>query len=195
MAEANMAQLAFDPERVRSAMSEQKVTQSDLAKVTGLNQSAVSNILNGSRRVKVEEAETIYSFLGIGRSPDVQQVPIIGLASAGNWREAILVRGGTMPVPPNVAGAKAFAIEVKGDSMDKIIPDGGFAIVDPDQTQLYNDKVYLIQNGEHEAQVKLYRSNPARFEPASNNELHCTYFVGQEPVRVIGRVVWQGAPL
>ena len=190
-----MAELAFDPDRVRSAMSEQKVTQFDLAKVTGLNQSAVSNILNGSRRVKVEEAETIYSFLGIRRRPDVQLVPIIGLASAGNWREAILVPGGTMPVPNNVAGERSFAIEVKGDSMDRIIPDGGFAVVDPDQVQLFNDKIYLIQNGEHDAQVKLYRSNPARFEPASSNELHGTYYVGQEPVRVIGRVVWQGAPL
>lgn len=190
-----MADSPFDRDRVRSVMAEQKVTQSDLSKVTGLNQSAISNILNGSRRVKVEEAETIYSFLGIGRSPAVQLVPIIGLTSAGNWREAILVPGGVMPVPNNVAGARAFAVEVKGDSMDKIIPDGGYAIVDPDQTQLYNDRVYLIQNGDHEAQVKLYRSNPARFEPASTNELHETCYVGQEPVKVIGRVVWQGAPL
>lgn len=79
--------------------------------------------------------------------------------------------------------------------MDKLISDGAFAIVDPDQTQLYNDKVYLIQNGEHEAQVKLYRSNPARFEPASWNEMHETFFVGELPIKVIGRVVWQGAPL
>lgn len=192
-----MAQNAFDLALVRAAMDgPPKIRQADLALVTGLNQSAISNILNGSRRVKVEEAELIYSYLGISRSPDVQMVPIIGLTSAGNWREAILAPGsGTMPVPARVAGNKAFAVEVKGDSMDKIIPDGGYAIVDPDQSQLYNDKVYLIENADHDAQVKLYRSNPARFEPASSNHLHQILYVGEDSVRVIGRVVWTGAPL
>jgi phage repressor protein C with HTH and peptisase S24 domain len=185
----------FDRDLIRQKMRELGVTQKDLAGVLGLNQSAISNILSGERQVKVEEATNIYRFLGIKETPRVQFVPVIGLTSAGNWREAIQTPGGVMPVPLNVAGKRAFAVEVKGDSMDRIIPDGGFAIVDPDQTQLYTDKVYLIQNEEHEAQVKLYRSNPARFEPASNNELHKTIFMGEHHIKVIGRVVWQGAPL
>ena len=187
----------FDLHLVRAAMEgPPRVTQAMLAKATGLNQSAISNMLGGSRGVKVQEADLIYEVLGISRTPSVQLVPVIGLTSAGNWREAILAPpGGMMPVPSKVAGNKSFAVEVKGDSMDRIIPDGGFAIVDPDQTQLYNDKVYLIENDEHDAQVKLYRSNPARFEPASSNELHQTVFIGEHIVKVIGRVVWQGAPL
>ena len=125
-------------------------------------QSAISNILNGSRRVKVEEADIIYSFLGISRSSSVQMVPVIGLACAGNWKEAILAPpGGMMPIPSNAASRRSFAVEVKGDSMDHLIPDGGFVIVDPEQTQLFSDRVYLIENEEHEAQVKRYRSNPA----------------------------------
>jgi phage repressor protein C with HTH and peptisase S24 domain len=190
-----MSDSSFDPGLVRERMRERKLSQATLATEMGLNQSAISNILKGERQVKAHEASFIYSRLGLERQPSVQLVPIIGLASAGNWKEAILQSGGVMPVPRDVAGKRAFAIEVKGDSLDKLIPDGGFAIVDPDQTQLYNDKVYLIQNGEHEAQVKLYRSNPARFEPASHNEMHQTFFVGECPMRVIGRVVWQGAPL
>jgi phage repressor protein C with HTH and peptisase S24 domain len=185
----------FDSELVRAKMKELRLTQGKLASEMGLHQSAVHNILAGQRQVKAHEASYIYKRLGIDRTPDVHLVPIIGLASAGNWREAILTSGGVMPVPRRVGGERAFAVEIKGDSMDKLIPDGGFAIVDPDETQLYNDRVYLIQNGENEAQVKLYRSNPARYEPASTNELHETLFVGEEPVRVIGRVIWQGAPL
>jgi len=191
-----MADLPFDISLVREKMREQKISQAELARHLKLNQSAVSNILNGTRQVKVQEASDIYSFIGIRREPQIDLVPIIGLSSAGNWREAILVPGGVMPVPRGVAGSRAFAVEVKGDSMDRIIPDGGFAIVDPDQSQLYNDKIYLIENVDFETQVKLYRSNPARFEPVSRDtETHRTILVGDGHIRVIGRVVWQGAPL
>jgi repressor LexA len=185
----------FDRELVRAKMKEYGLTQADLAREMGLHQSAVHNMLAGKRGVSAAEASYIYRRLNIDRTPDVHMVPIIGLTSAGNWREAILRSGGVMPVPKRVASDRAFAVEVVGDSMDRIIPDGGYAVVDPDQTQLYNDKVYLIANEEHDAQVKLYRSNPARFEPASNNELHQTLIVGEQNIKVIGRVVWQGAPL
>lgn len=192
-----MADSPFDPELVRAKMKEAGVSQTRLAEEMGLPQSAVSNMLKGPhmRQVKAHEASYIYQRLGLDRQSDVHIVPIIGLSSAGNWREAILASGGVMPVPRGVAGARAFAVEIKGDSMDRIIPDGAHVVVDPELTQLYNDKVYLIENGEHETQVKLYRSNPARFEPSSTNDMHPTLMVGETHIRVIGRVVWQGARL
>jgi phage repressor protein C with HTH and peptisase S24 domain len=171
------------------------VSQTALAREMKLNQSAISNILKGERQVKAHEASHIYKRLGIEAQPSVQLVPVIGLTSAGNWREAIQHAGGVMPVPRGIAGPRSFAIEVKGDSMDKIIPDGGFAIVDPDETHLQSERVYLIENDDGEAQVKMYRSKPARFEPCSTNELHKELVVGETAIRVIGRVVWQGAPL
>lgn len=122
-------------------------------------------------------------------------VPVIGISSAGNWREAIELPTRKMPMPADRGGANCFALEAVGDSMDRMISDGATVVVDPDQTQLYNDKVYLIENGEHETQIKLYRSNPARFEPASSNESHKPIMMGEEPIRVIGRIVWQGSPL
>ena len=185
----------FDRDLVRAKMKELKVTQKNMADRLGLNQSAVSNILNGARQVKVHEASLIYKTLGLSRTPDIQMVPVIGLTSAGNWREAIQNPGGTVPMPSNRASPRAFAVEVKGDSMDQLVQEGEFVVCDPDQTQLYNDKIYLIENEEHDTQVKLYRANPARFEPMSSNDTHRTLYVGADPVRVIGRVVWRGGPL
>lgn len=186
---------AFDRDLVRDRMKELGLTQTKLADELGLHQSAVHNVLAGSRQVKAHEASYIYRRLGIDRQPDVHLVPIIGLTSAGNWREAVLNAGGVMPVPKRVAGDRSFAVEVLGDSMNRLIGEGGFVVVDPDQTQLYSDKVYLIENEDHESQIKLYRSNPARFEPASFNDQHQTFYVGEHQVRVIGRIVWQGSPL
>lgn len=185
----------FDRERVKERMRELRVTQTKLAEEMGLPQSAVSNLLNGIRQAKVHEASFIYKRLGIETERAVAFVPVIGISSAGNWREAVLLPKRQMPIPASIAGERAFAVELQGDSMDELIEEGSFVVVDPDMTQLYNDRVYLIENEDHDTQVKLYRSNPARFEPASKNDTHQPIFMGEHQIRIIGRVVWKGQPL
>lgn len=185
----------FDLAAVRQQMLAKGITQSDLAKAMSLNQSAVSNLLRGARQVKVHEAHFIEKYLDLEHKAPVAFVPIIGITNAGNWREAIHLPGRNVPVPPGVSGQNSFAVECSGDSMDLLINEGAFVVVDPDKTQLYSDKVYLIENENHETMIKLYRSNPARFEPASRNIEHQPIFIGEGRVRVIGRIVWQGSPL
>lgn len=181
---------AFDAELVLETMRERKVTQTDMAKVMQLpSQSAFSNIVKGKRRVTAEEAKRAYDFLGIQRAPTIQWVPIIGIASAGNWREAIQLPLGSLPVRPGSVSSDAFAVEVSGDSMDKLIPEGGHIIVDPRQKELRDGKVYLIQNPDGEATVKAYYRAPARFEPVSNNSDHKGWFVSECDFIVLGRVV------
>lgn len=194
---AAMAGFVFDIDRVRSEMSRQRVKQEDLRRAVGLtSQSAISNILNGKRQVKVDEATAIYKALDIpmveGERPAA--VPIIGLANAGSWREAIQMPVGWMSVPPRVAGPKAFGIEVVGDSMNLLIEDGGYIVVDPARKELEAGKCYLIQNREYEVTVKVYCRNPARFEPMSDNPDHGT-IMADDVDAILGRVVWKGAPV
>jgi SOS-response transcriptional repressor LexA len=186
---------AFDKEAVRKAMEDQGVKQSELAAYMGWpSNSYVSKILSGERQVKADEASKIYARLKLvaGATEPIKTVPIIGLSSAGAWREAIGVPIGTMSIPAAIGSKDAFAIEVKGDSMDLLIEDGGYVLVDPAQTQLYDGKVYLIQNDEFETTVKRYRSNPARFCPMSSNPEHQEFPVGQGQFHVVGRVIWKG---
>lgn len=195
MGPEGLSESPFDREAVRQAMRHQGVTQHKLAEQLGLPQSAVSNILNGTRQVKVGEASLIYKILGLHRQPNVQLIPVIGLTNAGNWREAIRHPDGEVPMPSGIASSRAFAVEIKGDSMDLLVQEGEYVVCDPELTQLYDGKVYLIENAEFETQIKLYRPNPARFEPQSSNEEHQPLFIGQEPLKVIGRIVWRGGPL
>lgn len=184
-------------DRMREAMTAAGYTQVQLATLLGINQSAVSNIFKGKRHLKLNEAEIIGKFLGLASSqPEIkiQFVPIIGMSSAGNWREAIHLPSGQMPIPPNIASKDAFAVEVRGDSMDLLIPDGGYVVVDPAKTELFNGKSYLLQNDEGETTVKAYRSDPARFEPMSTNPEHTPIVIGEQRFKVLGRVVWRGAP-
>lgn len=189
---------AFDIEAVRQAMVDRRVTQTDLAKIASLpSQSAMSNILKGKRKVTADEAAIIYRFLGIAGPKPVataHHVPIIGFGSASSWREAVQMPIGSMTIPPRKAGPKAFAIEIQGDSLDKVVDDGGYVVIDPEQKELRPGKLYLIQNGEHETTVKCYEREPARFVPMSNNPLHKPIPADEVDV-IIGRVCWQGGPL
>lgn len=184
-------------EWMRERLAVTGISQTALAKAVGLPaQSAVSNILNGSRRVKLDERVKIEKALG-GEEISAEQspivwVPVIGLASAGAWREAVEIPSYSMPMRRKPHCNMAFAVEVRGDSMDKILPEGGWAVVDPDQRTLYEGKVYLIGNHEFEATIKRYHNNPARFEPVSHNPMHSTIMMGEHQITVIGRIVSYG---
>lgn len=190
----DMASPAFDKALVRETMKKQKVSQVALAEVLGIPQSGMSDLLGGRRQVKVQEADTIYRFLGLSFTDGagVVSVPVIGQAAAGHWREAIEDPIARLVMPKGIAGAKAFGIQIAGDSMDVLIEDGGWVVVDPDDRELVNEKVYLLRNEDFEVTVKQYRTNPPRFEPVSSNPDHKAFLISEHDVLVVGRVVWKG---
>lgn len=124
---------------------------------------------------------------------EVIEVPVLGLAPAGNWGEAIQTPEYTMKMAKPSAGRKIdFAVEIYGDSMDKLLPEGGWAAIDTSQRTLFDGRVYLVGNAEGDVTVKRYRENPARFEPVSHNSEHQVLFAGEQRITVIGRVVSYG---
>jgi len=180
-------------ETIREQARRQKVSQTELARVAGMpSQSAMSNVFKGKRRLTIQEADVLKRFLNIEDTPSVQWVPLIGLASAGNWNEAVLMSSGEVSIPLRKAGKRAFAVEIVGDSMNKLLPEGGWAVIDPDQSDLYSGRVYLVQNGDDDVTIKRYASDPARLEPVSDNEMHKPISLTGLPYRVIGRVVAYG---
>lgn len=212
---------AFDAMLVRQAMKARAISQAQLAKALDFaSQSAVSALLAGKRRVTVDEAAAIYALLGLHTAdraapfpgpepasarlresgpvdsvPDYCVVPVIGIAGAGRWREAIEVPLGHMPVPGRLSGRSVFGIVVNGDSMDMLIEDGGLILVDASQKELVPGGVFLIANSRGEATVKRYRRDPARFEPCSSNAAHHPFLVSDDDFSVLGKVVWKSAPV
>jgi phage repressor protein C with HTH and peptisase S24 domain len=186
----------FDRALVRARMKELKVSQTSLAGEMGLNQSAVSNLLKdpgqkNARGVKVHEASFIYKRLSLKREPDVTFVPIVGLAAASRWNEAVRESGRSLPIPKGLSGPRSFAVQVRGDSVENRITNGEFAVVDPDEQHLFDDVPYLIENEDRETQIKVYRANPARFEPDSDGDEYPTVYLHETKVNVIGRVMWK----
>ena len=92
-------------------------------------------------------------------------------------------------VPSIYGGPSSFALSPDGDSMDLMLPNGGYAIVDPDDTELKNGRSYVVMNGESEAMAKVYRADPPRLEPCSSNPGHQAIAIGATPFTVVGRIV------
>jgi SOS-response transcriptional repressor LexA len=82
-----------------------------------------------------------------------------------------------------------FALEVQGDSMDRISPPESIILVNRADKRLVNNACYVIQDGEGGATYKRYRQNPIRFEPVSTNPNHDSLFPDRDNTPTIfGRV-------
>lgn len=212
---AHMTRKTFPIEAVRRSitrlMDENDDKAKPLAETLGFGETAIRDIfLDKAKSVGGSKLAAIAAHYGVtveeilmgvattkGASPVIEGhlvrwVPLIGLASAGAWREAISFSMGEVSVRADKAGRKAFAVEICGDSMDKILPEGGWAVVDPDMTSLYDEKVYLVMNADYDATLKRYRSNPARLEPVSHNPTYETIMIEPGTISVVGRVVAYG---
>ena len=149
--------LGFTSQSAVSALlaGKRRVTVDEAAAIyalLGLDQAAqaVSDIARptepASARLRDSGANQDIPDYGPDYGPDYRVVPVIGIAGAGRWREAVEMPLGHMPVPGRLSGRGVFGIEVNGDSMDLLIEDGGLILVDAGQKELAAGGVYLIAN-------------------------------------------------
>lgn len=176
-------------------LDSKRTTGAGIAKLLGIPPSRITEIKKGVRRIQQNEMPILAEFFGMGAveasetETNVVWVPVIGIAAAGAWREAIEVPMFLVPRIVKPGCNQAFAVQVDGDSMDQILPERSYAVIDPDQKELLNNRVYLIQNGGGETTIKRFRTEPARFEPVSTNPAHNIIHIGEHEISVLGRVV------
>lgn len=130
-----------DVEWIRIGLQEEGKTQSGLAKVLGRSPSAVTAMLKGERIVKDFEIPIIREYLGYGAAPpdDIHQdhadegVEVVGIAGAGTDGSILYahMQGslGRAPSPRNRA-KETVAVEVRGNSMAGIVPNGWYIYYD-----------------------------------------------------------------
>jgi repressor LexA len=171
-------------------MEEHGETQAGMARVLGLTRDKMSKVMNGKRRLTVEEATKLSRYFGTNSALDELTVmlPIIGLVRAGSWREAVEHPRGYMPSPDKNLSKDAFVVIVEGNSMDLVAQEGEAIIVEPAERELLPGRYYIIMNGDGETTFKRYMENPSRFEPCSSDETHKPITIGDHPFTVVGRV-------
>lgn len=177
-------------EELRRWISSGKVRQKEVADELGIAPARVSEMLKGTRKVQQREMPILTHYLGMNDGPDpsVRLISRIGMVPAGSLREALADATGTLEVPAGLPRG-VFALEVDGESMNKIAPLGCDVIVDPNDKQLFSGDLYVLSNESGEFTFKRFLQDPARLVPLSNDPSHKDIAIGADPINIIGRVV------
>lgn len=97
---------------------------------------------------------------------------------------------------------KAFFLEVDGESMNRVLPNGSLVLVDPTLREpIVNDSVYAVCVNGYDATVKRVRRLenglelvPDSADPTFHPMVYDAAVEGTETITVIGRVVWYTVP-
>lgn len=196
------------------------LSQEQFAEAIGTSQTTISAWENrqNPRRSNIEQLlarfpqytlEDVYGdetgfakTLGRSTPTRVPCAPLFGSIAAGAPIEMIPVTE-YVEIPASLLARypHAFYLRVNGESMNRILPNGSFALIDPAQKELIDGQLYALRINNSEATIKRVRvtlttvtlvpeSFDRHFEPANFDRVSA-----HESTESIGRVVWFCAPL
>ena len=187
------------PDRIKKRRADLRLTQTQLAKRTGVSQKAIAKWEAGrtkTRPARLKElAEALECtedwLLGGDDKPSAPDgVGLISWVQAGNLAEvydAYQPGDAEMWVDYPARHSKMIALRVKGTSMNRVSPENSIIIIDLLDREMTSNRLYVVKIGD-EATYKRYRSSPPRLEPDSTDP-HDTIFLNGENILPVGRVV------
>ncbi|MFM5344583.1 helix-turn-helix domain-containing protein [Aeromonas veronii] len=129
--------------------------------------------------------------------PDIHRIPVISYVQAGVWtapNEISECDGNVAYITTDLElGERAFAIVIKGNSMEPEFTEGDLVLIDPDEP-LHPGDFVVAKNGE-EATFKKYRPRGYSedgneiFELAPLNDDYATMRSDRQPIQIIGTMV------
>jgi len=207
-------------------MGRDGLTQQALADAVGVSNQLVSKWLSGEVKApRADKLDLIAQRFGIRRPFDIMSdggidylfgrvaearaaytsdasAPLYGRIAAGAPVESLVVED-RLWCPPDVLRAhpRGFFLRVTGESMNRVLPNGCFAFVDPDAEVVNGDIAAVHVNG-CDATIKRYHrmstSVVLQAESADPSERDLVFDYskpGMDEVTVIGRVVWRTFPV
>lgn len=205
----------MNPYRIAEARVAKGWSQQQLADAIGATQQSIQRYESGARDIKTSVILKLSAALGVTvsyllgmendkleDSPSFVSVPLYGSIAAGTPIEMHAVDS-SHPVPTKVREKypDAFLLKVEGESMNRVLPNGCYALVDPRQTADCNGAPYAVCVNGYDATIKRVRKLNNGFElvPDSNDPTYLkkTYNYNEpdtEEITVIGRVVYYVLP-
>lgn len=185
-------------------------SQQDLAEKMDTTQQTIQRYESGSRDIKSSVLIKLSAVLGVTISyllgmentsipnNDMVEVPLYGAIAAGTPIEMVPVEN-SQPVPSEVRRRypSAFLLKVEGDSMNRILPNGCYALVDPCDAVEHNGAPYAVCVNGYDATIKRVNKLNNGFElaPDSNDPTYSKQVFnynepGTQTITVIGEVVY-----
>ena len=180
------------------------LTQEELGNYVGVQKSAIAKYENGRienlKRSTIEKLSELFGILpsellGISATNNVMSntTNVIGVIPAGTPLEAIEDIIGEIEYPSRFANKEVFALQIKGDSMNKVLPDGCIGLFEKTSTLENGEIGAIMVNGDDATVKKFYRLTDSYvLEPLSfNPEQHPLIIKdGTVPVHAIGKLIW-----
>lgn len=180
------------------------LTQEELGNYVGVQKSAIAKYENGRienlKRTTIEKLSELFGILpsellGISVTNNVMSntTNVIGVVPAGTPLEAIEDIIGEIEYPSRFANKEVFALQIKGDSMNKVLPDGCIGLFEKTSTLENGEIGAIMVNGDDATVKKFYRLTDSYvLEPLSfNPEQHPLIIKdGTVPVSAIGKLIW-----
>lgn len=180
------------PEQIRDGLKAKFGSIRAAAAALGISENHLSKIWGkAGRQVAVAEMDAIRAALldeAVPEARKVRSIPWLGAVPASDFRAEEEFGGRRFLVSDPETPAGAYALTVKGDSMDLIVSDGASIVVDPEDTALWPGKRYVVMTEDGEKTFKEFQADPARLIPCSSNPAHQPILLGSEPIKILGRV-------
>jgi SOS-response transcriptional repressor LexA len=174
-----------------------KVTQADLARAADTSPQQINRLLQGEREMTAIWAEKLAPALNTAPEvlvfPQLRRVraPVLSWVSAGRMAQQESVKKADIKQYLLLDGLPKgdwVVLEVEGDSMDRIAPDGSYICVNLANQRAVNDGFFVFSTPDGEATFKRYREGkPPRLQPFSTNPDHETQQL-RDGMQIFGRV-------
>ena len=197
--------------RLREALIKRNMKASTLSYKTEISESTISHYLKGHYIPKSDKIQVMAKALRVSPSwlsgfdvdPDDETenprksllIPVYGYVAAGIPIEAITDILDYEELSPALLkdGSEYFALLIKGDSMEPLIPDGGTVIV-RQQPDVDSGQIAIVcVNGDHATCKKIMKHPTGIWLQPLNPSYEPVFYSNEEiqdlPITILGRVV------